>query len=200
MVQSGSDGAAQDGLSAWFELRQATWSDGTGIGFFDLERTLDDRLVSSMDAPDAHGRIVVHFRHALPGWRSLWSDIAAPKSNVFGGPFAVQSVVSGATTTLVRNANWFAPSFLDSIELNYVPDPTMAQRLIAAGRVDVIQPVADTQRTPQYSSLDGVKVQTSTEGGRWVALQFNATSASEVYRAPPGVIPKEAVRWFFVGE
>ena len=57
----------------------------------------------------------------------------------------------------------------------------MAQRLIAAGRVDVIQPVADTQRTPQYSSLNDVKVQTSTDGGRWVALQFNITSASETH-------------------
>ena len=94
LVESGSDGAAKDGLSAWFTLRPAAWTNGTGISFADLERTMDSRLVSALDPPDANGRIVVHFKHALPGWRSLWSDIAAPKPNVFGGPFVVQSVAS----------------------------------------------------------------------------------------------------------
>lgn len=195
LVQPGSDGAARDGRTAWFKLRKQTWSDGSPITVNDLRRTMDTRFVSSVDNPDVDGRITVHLKSRLPGWRMLWSGnegIAAPKPNVYAGPFTVSSVISGDETVVSRNTNWFEAPFLDSVQLDYVPDSTTARQLFAAGDVDVVAPVADTQRTNLYEALPNATVSSSSEGGRWTALKFNSTSPNPTYAEVLGAFPRSA--------
>jgi hypothetical protein len=193
LVQPGTDGAARNGLTAWFTLRHANWSNGTPITVDDLRRTEDTRFVSSLDGPDARGRITVHLKAKLPGWRMLWSgesEITAPTADLYAGPFVIQSIVSGESTVLSRNAAWFETPLLNTIDLDYVPDSTMARQLLAAGDVDVVAPVADTQRTNLYNAIPGATIATADNGGRWTALKFNSTVANPTYAGVLGAFPR----------
>ena len=185
LVAPGSDRTAEDRLSATFRFRDGVvWSDGSPVGVADLQRTMDARFVSSVDvAPSgAPGEVVVRFTQPLPGWRRLWSgldSIAPPGPGVWGGPFAVASMVPGLETVLVRNESWWGSGpFLDGVTLVLVPDATTARQLLARGELDVVMPPAATVRREQLAALPGVSVD-AVERGAWsVSLLANADRLS----------------------
>jgi ABC-type transport system substrate-binding protein len=188
IAQPGSDRFAGNGLSASFRLRSGvTWSDGTAVTVDDLRRTADKRFVASVDAK-ANGEITVEFTQRFPGWHRLWSGsdaISPPRDSLYGGPYVVQSLVSGLETDLVRNDNWWgvqAGAFLDEIDLVLVPDAATARELLARGQLDVLAPVEDTVRTQQLRALRGVNVATAEKGGKWAALRVSNTHVSDQVR------------------
>lgn len=182
-VEPGSDRTAEDRLSASFRIRPgATWSDGTPISVEDLRRTMDARFVAGVDAGAAPEEIVVHFTQPLPGWRRLWSgqdSIAPPAPGVWGGPFAVASVVPGLETVLVRNDSWWGSGpFIDGVTFVLVPDQTTARQLLERGEIDVIMPPAATVRRPQLARIAGVSVDSVERGGWTVSLVTNSERMS----------------------
>ena len=183
LVAPGSDRTADDQRSASFRIREGSvWSDGSAIGVADLQRTMDGRFVSAVEAGPAAGEIVVRFTQPLPGWRRLWSasdSIAPPSAGVWGGPFSVASMVPGLETVLTRNDAWWGSGpFLDRVTLVLVPDATMARQLLSRGELDVVMPPAATVRRAQLEALDGVSVDAVERGGWSVSLIANVDRLS----------------------
>lgn len=189
MVEPGSDRTAKDAWSASFRLRDgARWSDGTAITVADLRRTADARFVSAVSDPDADGRITVRFSQRFPFWRQLWSGAASvdpPRSDVYGGPFFVAAVASGEQTVLKANAEWYGRKggpFLAEVDLVLVADVPTGRALLAAHDIDVMAPVADTNRAEQYGQLSGVKVATARSGGSVTILRANSANVAAAQR------------------
>jgi len=176
LVEPGTDRASDDFRSATFRLRAgAAWSDGSAITADDLRRSADPRFVAGVDGPSPDGTITLRFTQPLPGWRRLWSaseSIPSPRPNVWGGPFMVVSATPGLDAVLRPNPGWKGQGpFLDELRLVLVPEATMARQLLAAGEVDVIAPLAETQRTTRLQRMPGVNVHsTIADGGWWVGL------------------------------
>jgi ABC-type transport system substrate-binding protein len=183
LVAPGSDRTAEDRLSGTFRFREGVvWSDGSPVGVADLQRTMDVRFVSSVEAGAAPGEVVVRFTQPLPGWRRLWSgpdSIAPPAAGVWGGPFSVASMVPGLETVLVRNDAWWGGGpFLDGVTLVLVPDATTARQLLGRGELDVVMPPAATVRREQLARIAGVSVD-AVERGAWsVSLVANPDKLS----------------------
>jgi ABC-type transport system substrate-binding protein len=184
LVEPGSDRTAPGDRSATFRLRAgATWSDGTALVAADLARTADHRFVASVDGSADGRRVTVRFTQPMPNWRRLWSgvdSVAAPRPGVWGGPFVVASRTPGLETVLGRNDRWWgAPApWLDEVRLVTVADETTARLLLARGEVDVVAPLAATNRTPQFRAMPGVRVEVGPvapvgAGGWWFGLLVN---------------------------
>jgi ABC-type transport system substrate-binding protein len=184
LVEPGSERVAADQRSVAFRLRAATWSDGSPLVAADLARTADHALVASVDG-SADGRAVtVGFTRAVADWHRLWSgvdSIAAPRPDVWGGPFVVAARTPGLETVLRRNDRWWgAPApWLDEVRLVTVVDETTARLLLARGELDVVAPIAATNRTPQYRAITGIGVDVGAAapaggGGWWFGLLLNA--------------------------
>jgi ABC-type transport system substrate-binding protein len=156
LVEPGSDRGAADGLSASFRLRAgAKWSSGVAVGVEDLRRSADARFVAGVDGPDGAGRVTVRFVRPLPGWRRLWSgvgSVSAPAPGVWGGPFVVAEMTPGLETVLRRNDSWWgAPQpYLDEVRLVLVPDVVMQRQLFERGELDVVAPLATSNRSGQF--------------------------------------------------
>lgn len=178
VVQPGSDRTADDRRSATFRFRDGVvWSDGSPVGVADLQRTMDTRFVSAVEAGAEPGEVLVRFTQPLPGWRRLWSgadSIAPPADGVWGGPFAIASSVPGLETVLVRNESWWGSGpFLDGVTLVLVPDATTARQLLGRGELDVVMPPSATVRRDQLTRLAGVSVDAVERGGWSVSLVAN---------------------------
>jgi hypothetical protein len=185
LVEPGSDRTAADDRSATFRLRAgATWSDGTALVAADLARTADHRFVASVDGSADGRRVTVRFTQPMPNWRRLWSgvdSVAAPRPGVWGGPFVVASRTPGLETVLRRNDRWWAAPapWLDEVHLVTVADETTARLLLARGEVDVVAPLAATNRTPQFRAMAGVRVDVGPvapvgAGGWWFGMLLDA--------------------------
>ena len=181
LVEPGSDRTGTGDRSATFRLRaDATWSDGTALVAADLARTADHRYVASVDG-SADGRsVTVRFTEPMPNWRRLWSgvdSVGPPRPGVWGGPFVVASRTPGLETVLRRNDRWWgspAP-WLDEVRLVTVADETSARLLLARGELDVVAPLAATNRTPQFRAMTGVRVDVGPAapagaGGWWFGM------------------------------
>jgi hypothetical protein len=190
LVDPGSDRLAADQLSASFRLRAgAVWSDGTPIGVDDLRRSANAQFVASVDEPTDAGRITVHFKEKLPGWRRLWSgvdSVAAPAPGVWGGPFVVASVTPGLETVLRRNDRWWgAPRpWLDEVRLVLVPEATMQRQLFEQKALDVVAPLASSNRRNQF---DGEKV---GQAGGW-AVWLLVKDDDAVGRGLAATVPRK---------
>lgn len=173
LVEPGTDKTGADATSARFRLRRgARWSDGTAISVSDLRRTIDSRFVTAVDEPTARGTIVVHFSQPLPGWRRLWSATQAilpPSDDVYGGPYKVQRVTAGLETVLVANDAYYgAAPRIREVHLVLVPDSEIQARLMHRGDLDVIAPLAFTDRTARLERIKDAAVLRGTRGG-WTA-------------------------------
>jgi ABC-type transport system substrate-binding protein len=193
LVEPGSDRTGAGDRSATFRLRaDATWSDGTALVAADLARTADHRFVASVDGSADGRRVTVRFTRPMPNWRRLWSgvdSVAAPRPGVWGGPFVVASRTAGLETVLRRNDRWWgaqsssAPRrsgapWLDEVHLVTVADETTARLLLARGELDVVAPLAATNRTPQFRAMPGVHVDVGPvapvgAGGWWFGMLLN---------------------------
>ena len=195
LVEPGSDRLAADGRLATFRLRGgAVWSDGSPITVADLQRSVDARFVSSVGGGGAGGspsEVRLTFTQPFPGWRRLWSgvdSVPAPAPGVWGGPFVVAGRTPGLETVLARNDRWWgAPApWLDEVRLVVVPDPTTGRQLLVRGDVDVVAPLAGTNRTPQFRTLPGVSVAdapVASSGGWWFGLVVNPSKVDGDERA-----------------
>jgi ABC-type transport system substrate-binding protein len=190
LVEPGSDRTAADNRSATFRLRAATWSDGSALVAADLARTADPRFVASVDGSPDGREVTVRFTQPLPGWRRLWSgvdSVAAPRPGVWGGPFVVAARPPGRETVLARNDRWWgAPApWLDEVRLVTVVDETTARLLLARGALDVVAPLAATNRISQYRALAataGLEVsvgEAAPDGGWWFSLVLNPERTSD---------------------
>ncbi len=185
LVEPGSDSTGPDARSARFRLRRnARWSDGSPITVSDLRRTLDGRFVSGIDEPTPSGVIVVHFSSRLPGWRRLWSGletITPPSDGVFGGPYRVSTSSPGFETVLVANRRYYgnAPSIRE-VHFVFVPEAEIQARLMEKGELDVIAPLAFTDRTARLREIPtaNVLVGDATRGGWSASLVANPTKLS----------------------
>ncbi len=190
LVAPGSDRTARDHKSARFRLRaRAKWSDGTPITAADLRRTADSRYVQAVDEPTRRGVIVVRFTQALPGWRRLWSGldtIAPPRDGLYGGPFMLASQTAGLEVVLTRNPRFYGtrPAIREA-HLVFVPDPEIAARLMERNELDVIAPLAFSDRTARLRRIKDVHVLLgdASRGGWTVALTANPARLSKEKRA-----------------
>src|SRR5205823_4769185 len=121
--------------------------------------------------------------------RRLWSgvdSVASPRPGVWGGPFVLAGSTAGLEVVLRRNDRWFGGGpFLDEVRLVLVPDPITARQLLASGELDVIAPLASTNRTAQLRAIDGVRVsvgRATSTGGWWVGLFFPGSHLSTADR------------------
>lgn len=190
VVAPGSDRTARDKKSARFRLRtKAKWSDGTPITAADLRRTADTRFVQKVDEPTRRGTIVVHFTQALPGWRRLWSGpdtIVPADEGVYGGPFTLASQTPGLEVVLKRNPRFYgARPAIREVHLVLAPDPEIAARLMERGDLDVIAPLAFSDRTARLRRIKDAHVLLGARnrGGWTVALVANPSRLSEDRRA-----------------
>jgi hypothetical protein len=141
--------------------------------------------VASVDGSADGRRVTVRFTQPMPNWRRLWSgvdSVAAPRPGVWGGPFVVASRTPGLETVLRRNGRWWgspAP-WLDEVRLVTVADETSARLLLARGELDVVAPLAATNRTPQFRAMTGVRVDggpaaPAGAGGWWFGMLLDPT-------------------------
>lgn len=190
LVEPGSDRTGPGNRSATFRLRRATWSDGSALVAADLARTADARFVASVEGSPDGREVTVRFTQPLPGWRRLWSgvdSVAAPRPDVWGGPFVVAGRTPGLETVLRRNDRWWgAPApWLDEVRLVTVVDETTARLLLTGGELDVVGPLAATNRIAQYRALAptaGLDVDVGTaapDGGWWFSLVLNPDRTSD---------------------
>lgn len=187
LVEPGSHRTRPGARSAAFRLRAgAVWSDGTPITVEDLRRTMDPRFVAAVEDPTPAGTIVVRFTQPLPGWRRLWSGtdaIAPPAESVFGGPYRVERVTPGLETVLVANDTYAGPRpHIRELRLVLVPDPETQVRLLERGELDVIAPLAFTERRARLARLNGVGVRTTSRGGWTVSLVANPARLAPAQR------------------
>lgn len=178
LVQPGTDKTRPGATSARFRLRaNARWSDGAPITVDDLRRGMDGRYVSAVDEPTASGTIVVHFTQRLPEWRRLWSGldyVRPPASNIFGGPYKVERLTPGLETVLVANSRYFGPRpRIRQVRLVLVPNAETQARLMDEGELDVMAPIAFTDRRARLHRIKGVRVRTATRGGWTASLVAN---------------------------
>lgn len=175
LVERGSDVTRKGARSARFRLRpRALWSDGTPITVSDLRRTLDGRFVTAIDDATPSGTVVVRFSQALPGWRRLWSGLAAispPRDGLFGGPYNIATVTPNLETVLVANPRYYGPRpKIREVRLVLVPDPEIQARLMDKGELDVIAPPAFTDRTRRLRRIDSTRVLIGdAQRGGWTA-------------------------------
>ncbi|MCP4960130.1 MAG: hypothetical protein GY925_12790 [Actinomycetia bacterium] len=188
LVEPGSD-LDGDGLrSASFRLRTgAVWSNGSPITADDLRRSADTLFVESIVSD---GEIItVSFNQPLPNWRMLWSGtevVEPPSADVFGGPFAVGSVVAGLETVLVPNDVWWGDGpYLDELHLVVVPDQDIMMRLFARGDLDVMSPMPSVGRLAEIdliSNVRDVSVDRADGFGWWTGLTMDPDQVGQVDR------------------
>jgi peptide/nickel transport system substrate-binding protein len=101
---------------------------------------------------------------------------------VTAGPFLLEERVRGRSVTLVPDPLFFGPDpLVDRIEVLFVPDPTTAAQLLAAGRVDAVAPTLGVAWRHRLSEIKGTQT-SSVYGPNLVHLLINAetvTDASE---------------------
>ncbi|MCR4426543.1 MAG: ABC transporter substrate-binding protein, partial [Firmicutes bacterium] len=121
--------------------------------------------------PNRLARVVIVPREAV---EKLGEDGFA-KNPIGSGPFKLKSFTPDHGAVLERNVDYWLPVYLDRVEFEVIPDPTVQTIAVSSGEVDVVPYLFNVDTMATVSKNPKLKL--LSRGGSYRGLGFNVNKA-----------------------